>query len=69
MNILSKKHHLAHLHKEDDVMLLVQLSKEFELKVIANHCMHVPREDVFYYLHSNNIPIIYGLLVSSPYKS
>ncbi|HXT84360.1 MAG TPA: hypothetical protein VN704_08535 [Verrucomicrobiae bacterium] len=68
MNILSKKHHLAHLHKEDDVILLVQLSK-VGLKVIANHCMHVLREDVFSYLHSNNIPIIYGLLVSSPYKS
>ncbi len=69
MDLLSNKYKiLAHLHKEDDAMLLVQLSKEFGLKVIANHCMDIFREDVFSYLHSNSIPIIYGPLDSFPYK-
>ncbi len=69
MDLLSNKYIiLAHLHKEDDAMLLVQISKEFGLKVIANHCMDIFRENVFSYLHSNNIPIIYGPLDSFPYK-
>lgn len=69
IDILSKKFKLlAHLHKEDDAMLLVQLSREFGLDVIANHCMDIYRMNVFSFLNSYNIPIIYGPLDSFPYK-
>jgi imidazolonepropionase-like amidohydrolase len=69
IDMLSKKFKiLAHLHKEDDAMLLVQLSREFGLDPIANHCMDIYRRDVFSFLNSNNITIIYGPLDSFPYK-
>lgn len=69
MDILSNKYKvLAHLHKEDDAILLIQLSREFGLDAIANHCMDIYRKDVFSFLNSNNIPIIYGPLDCFPYK-
>jgi imidazolonepropionase-like amidohydrolase len=37
IDILSNKNKLiVHLHKEDDVMVLIQLAKEFGIKVVAN---------------------------------
>ncbi len=69
MDILSKKYKImAHLHKEDDAVLLIQLSKEFGLDVIANHCMDIYHKEVFSFLSLNNIPIIYGPLDCFPYK-
>ena len=69
MDIISKKFKImAHLHKEDDAILLVQLSREFGLDAIANHCMDIYRKDIFSFLNSNNIPIIYGPLDCFPYK-
>jgi imidazolonepropionase-like amidohydrolase len=69
MDIISKKFKImAHHHKEDDAILLVQLSREFGLDAIANHCMDIYRKDIFSFLNSNNIPIIYGPLDCFPYK-
>ena len=69
MDIMSKKFKvMAHLHKEDDAILLIQLSREFGLDAIANHCMDIYRKDIFSFLNSNNIPIIYGPLDCFPYK-
>ncbi len=69
MDILSKKYRImAHLHKEDDAVLLIQLSKEFGLDAIANHCMDIYHKQVFSELSLNNIPIIYGPLDCFPYK-
>lgn len=59
---------MAHLHKEDDAILLIQLAREFGLTTIANHCMDMYREEIFDHLHSNNIPVIYGPLDCFPYK-
>ena len=61
MDILDQKHKvMVHLHKEDDVRILVQLANEFNLKVVANHCLDVHREEIFSALKANSIPIIYG---------
>lgn len=61
MDMLAHKHRLmVHLHKEDDVRILIQLAKEFNLKVVANHCLDVHREEIFAALKANSIPIIYG---------
>ena len=69
IDILSNKNKLmVHLHKEDDVMVLIQLAKEFGIKVVANHCMDVHRESVFAVLKAASIPIVYGPMDSFPYK-
>ena len=61
MDMLAHKHRLmVHLHKEDDVWILIDLAKEFSLKVVANHCLDVHREEIFAALKANSIPIIYG---------
>src|SRR5919198_31495 len=69
MDILSNKYKMmVHLHKEDDVMVLIQLVNEFGIKVIANHCVDVHREEVFAALKAASIPVIYGPMDSFPYK-
>jgi hypothetical protein len=51
LDILSKRYKvMAHLHKEDDAMLLIQMVREFGLDAIANHCIDVYRKDVFSHL-------------------
>ena len=69
MNILSNKlKMMVHVHKEDDIMVLIQLIKEFGIKVIANHCVDVHREEVFTALKASSVPVIYGPMDSFPYK-
>ena len=69
MDIISKKYKvMAHLHKEDDAVLLIQLSREFGLDAIANHCMDIYHKEVFSFLNLSNIPIVYGPLDCFPYK-
>ena len=69
MDILSKRlKMMVHVHKEDDIMVLLQLIKEFGIKVIANHCVDVHREEVFTALKASSIPVIYGPMDSFPYK-
>ena len=67
IDILSNKNKLmVHLHKEDDVMVLIQLPKEFGIRVVANHCMDVHRVSVFTVLKAASIPIVYGPMDSFP---
>jgi hypothetical protein len=47
-------------------MVLIQLAKEFGIKVVANHCMDVHRESVFAVLKAASIPIVYGPMDSFP---
>lgn len=69
MDILSNKlKMMVHVHKEDDIMVLLQLIKEFGIKVIANHCVDVHREEVFTALKASSVPVIYGPMDSFPYK-
>ena len=69
MDILSNKFKMmVHVHKEDDIMVLIQLIKEFGIKVIANHCVDVHREEVFTALKASSVPVIYGPMDSFPYK-
>jgi imidazolonepropionase-like amidohydrolase len=47
MDILSNKYKMMfHVHKEDDIMVLIELISEFGIKAIANHCVDVHREEV-----------------------
>src|SRR5919197_5473452 len=70
MNILSGKYKMMfHVHKEDDVMVLLQLVKEFGIKeVVANHCLDVHRQEVFEALRDASIPVIYGPMDAFPYS-
>ena len=69
MDILSNRlKMMVHVHKEDDIMVLLQLIKEFGIKVIANHCVDVHREEVFTALKASSVPVIYGPMDSFPYK-
>jgi imidazolonepropionase-like amidohydrolase len=70
MNILSGKYKIMfHVHKEDDVIVLFQLVKEFGIKeVVANHCLDVHRQEVFGALRDASIPVIYGPMDAFPYK-
>ena len=69
MDILSNRFKMmVHVHKEDDIMVLIQLIKEFGIKVIANHCVDVHREEVFTALKASSVPVIYGPMDSFPYK-
>jgi imidazolonepropionase-like amidohydrolase len=69
MDILSNKlKMMVHVHKEDDIMVLLQIIKEFGIQAIANHCVDVHREEVFTALKAASVPIIYGPMDSFPYK-
>jgi imidazolonepropionase-like amidohydrolase len=69
MDILSNKYKMmVHLHKEDDVMVLIQLVNEFGINAVANHCADVHREEVFGALKAASIPVVYGPMDSFPYK-
>ena len=69
MDILSGRFKMMfHVHKEDDIMVLIQLVKEFGIKAIANHCCDVHREEVFVALKASSVPIIYGPMDAFPYK-
>jgi len=69
IDILKKKYKLmVHVHKEDDVMILIDLIKEFKIEAIANHLCDVHNDNIFQQLRINKIPIIYGPLDSFPYK-
>ena len=59
---------MVHVHKEDDIMILLQIIKEFGIKVIANHCVDVHRKEVFTELKASSVPQIYGPMDSFPYK-
>ena len=69
LDILKKKYKLmVHVHKEDDVMIMIELIKEFKIAAIANHLCDVHNDNIFQQLRLNKIPIIYGPLDSFPYK-
>src|SRR5919108_2574477 len=69
MDILSGKYKMMfHVHKEDDIMVLLQLVKEFQIKGIASHCLDVHREEIFRNLRAASLPVIYGPMDAFPYK-
>jgi imidazolonepropionase-like amidohydrolase len=69
IDILKNKYKLmVHVHKEDDVMIMLELIKEFKIEAIANHLCDVHNENIFSQMRLNKVPIIYGPLDSFPYK-
>ncbi|MHA1608430.1 MAG: amidohydrolase family protein [Candidatus Njordarchaeales archaeon] len=70
LEILNRKKVLkTHVHKEDDVLFLLRLIKEFNLKATADHLGDVHRVEIFRKIKEANVPIIYGPIDSFAYKT
>lgn len=58
----------VHVHKEDDVLYLIDLVKKYRLKATAEHVCDVFHTEIFDRLAEAGIPIVYGPLGSVGYK-
>ena len=59
----------VHVHKEDDVLYLIELKKRFNFpRVVAEHLCDVHREEIFKKLKENGISLSYGPLDAFAYK-
>ncbi len=59
----------VHLHKKDDLLLLLKLAREFNIKLTVEHACDIYEKYVFERIKSENIPLIYGPLDSFAYKT
>ncbi len=58
----------VHVHKEDDILYLIELKKKYGLKVTADHACDVHHKEIFDELADNNISIVYGPWEGAAYK-
>jgi len=58
----------VHVHKEDDVLYLIELVSKYGIKVTAEHTCDVFHTGVFNELAKAGIPVVYGPLGSVGYK-
>ncbi|HAE22604.1 MAG TPA: amidohydrolase [Spirochaetaceae bacterium] len=69
LDLLSgKKTVKVHVHKEDDVLYLIDLQKRYGFKASADHLGDVHHKEIFDELAKAGIPIVYGPLGSLAYK-
>jgi imidazolonepropionase-like amidohydrolase len=59
----------VHVHKEDDVIYLLDLVKRYKIDVTAEHTGDVFHREIFEMLAEAGIPIVYGPLGSLSYKT
>ena len=68
-DILAGKTRLrVHVHKVDDIAVLLRLVDDFKIKVTVEHAMDVDQPDIFLELKKRNISVTYGPLDAFPYK-
>ena len=58
----------VHVHKADDLIFLLDLVKEFPMRISAEHCCDICDTAVFNELAHRKIPLVYGPLGSLDYK-
>ncbi|MEX1297363.1 MAG: amidohydrolase family protein [Desulfotignum sp.] len=58
----------VHLHKTDDALFLVDLKKQFNLNVTAEHALDICDTSVFNLLADHGIPVVYGPMGASDGK-
>jgi imidazolonepropionase-like amidohydrolase len=63
-----KKTAKVHVHKEDDVLYLIELVSKYGIKATADHTGDVFHREIFNDLANAGIPIVYGPLGSVGYK-
>ncbi|MCK5785344.1 MAG: amidohydrolase family protein [Candidatus Sabulitectum sp.] len=69
MELLSgEKTAKVHVHKEDDVLYLIEFARKYGIKVTAEHTGDVFHKEIFDELGEAGIPIVYGPLGSVGYK-
>jgi len=59
----------VHVHKEDDIVFLVNLVRAYGMRATADHTCDVYRVEGFRLLRDNDIPIMYGPIDSLAYKT
>ncbi|MGD9707428.1 MAG: amidohydrolase family protein [Candidatus Delongbacteria bacterium] len=63
LDILSgKKTAKIHVHKEDDVLYLIELVKKYKLKATADHTCDVFHKEIYEELAKAKIPVVFGPL-------
>jgi len=63
-----KKIAKVHVHKEDDVLYLIELAEKYGIKVTAEHTCDVFHKSIFDDLAKAGIPVVYGPMGSVGYK-
>ena len=58
----------AHVHKIDDIAMLLRVVDEFKIKVTVEHAMDVYQPEIFRELKKRKIPVIYGPIDAFAYK-
>lgn len=58
----------VHVHKEDDVLYLIELAGRYGLRVTADHTCDVFHREIFDELGEAGIPVVYGPMGSVGYK-
>ncbi|MBD3277744.1 MAG: hypothetical protein GF388_05540 [Candidatus Aegiribacteria sp.] len=58
----------VHVHKEDDILYLIQLASKYGIRVTADHTCDVFHREIFDELAEAGIPVVYGPLCSVAYK-
>jgi len=59
----------VHVHKNDDILNLLKLRREFNLKIVIDHACDVNSEKVFQRIKEEGVPIVYGPVDAFPYKT
>ncbi len=69
IDILDKKLPLmVHVHKEDDIVTLLNLVKEFGIKVVVNHGCDVHSRHIWEIIKDRKMDVIFGPIDSFSYK-
>lgn len=63
-----KKIAKVHVHKEDDILYLIELAKKYNLKVTADHTCDVFHKEIYDELGGNGIPVVFGPMGALDYK-
>ncbi len=58
----------VHVHKIDDIAVLLRLVDDFNIKVSVEHAMDVDQPEIFSELKKRNIAVTYGPVDTFPYK-
>jgi len=58
----------VHVHKEDDILYLVELVRKYKLKVTVDHACDVFHREIFDKLAADHIKVVYGPIGSLDYK-
>jgi imidazolonepropionase-like amidohydrolase len=69
-DLLSNKDFVrAHVHKIDDIALLLRLADEFRIRVCVDHAMDVDEPEIFRELKKRKIRVVYGPVDAFAYKA